>query len=64
MSSPSTLGAAVRWLEDEIQRVPFGKLSIGVQLHSGAITKIFRSTEEGVAASPTVDGGVKNGRNT
>lgn len=62
MSAPTSLADAVRWLESEIQRVPFGKLSIGVQTHSGAITKVFRSVEEGVVASPSENGRAKNER--
>jgi hypothetical protein len=61
MSAPFTLSEAIRWLEEEIQRVPFGKIMVGVQTHSGAVTKIFHSTEEGVAASPSENGRDRNG---
>ena len=57
MSSASdTLSAAIEWLETEISRTPFGRLSIGVQTHGGQISKIFKSVEESTLASQTVNG--------
>src|SRR5208337_2969790 len=30
---PDCLAAAIDWLNDEVRRTPFGRLSIGVQMH-------------------------------
>jgi hypothetical protein len=51
-----TLTAAIDWLLEEVRRTPYGRLSIGVQLHSGQIAKVFKSVEESTMASQTVRG--------
>ena len=56
-----TLSAAIEWLRTEIPRTPFGRLSIGVQVHSGQIAKIFKSIEESTLASQPVNGRAKDG---
>jgi hypothetical protein len=56
-----TLSAAIEWLRTEIPRTPFGRLSIGVQVHGGKISKIFKSIEESNLASQPVSVGAKNG---
>jgi len=62
MSSPSdTLSAAIEWLKTEIPRTPFGRLSIGVQVHGGQISKIFKSVEESTLASQPENGRAKDG---
>ena len=50
-----TLSAAIEWLKTEIPRTPFGRLSIGVQVHGGQISKIFKSIEESTLASQRVN---------
>ena len=62
MSSQSDpLSVAIEWLETEISRTPFGRLSIGVQVHGGQISKIFKSVEESTLASQPVNGRAKDG---
>ena len=51
-----TLTAAIDWLLEEVRRTPYGRLSIGVQLHSGQIAKVFKSVEESTLASQTIRG--------
>ena len=50
-----TLSAAIEWLKTEIPRTPFGRLSIGVQVHGGQISKVFKSVEESTLASQPVN---------
>jgi hypothetical protein len=57
-----TLAAAIDWLLEEAQRTPYGRLSIGVQLHNGQIAKVFKSVEESTIASQTVRGRAEDGR--
>ena len=45
------LSTAIDWLKTEILHTPFGRLSIGVQVHNGQIMKVFKSTEETTLAS-------------
>jgi hypothetical protein len=45
------LSAAIEWLKAEITRTPYGRLSIGVQVHDGKVAKVFRSVEESTLAS-------------
>jgi hypothetical protein len=56
-----TLSAAIEWLETEISRTPFGRLSIGVQTHGGQISKIFKSVEESTLASQPENGRASDG---
>ena len=35
------LSAAIEWLKTEITRTPYGRLSIGVQVHDGKVAKVF-----------------------
>ena len=44
--SPKALSSAIEWLLAEIERTPYGRLSIGIQLHDGRIAKIFKNIEE------------------
>jgi len=47
MKSPSkTLLSAIEWLLAETEYTPYGRLSIGIQLHDGHIAKVFKSIEE------------------
>lgn len=55
------LSAAIEWLKAEITRTPFGRLSIGVQLHDGQIAKVFKSVEECTLASQPGSGRAGNG---
>ena len=41
-----TLSSAIEWLIIECERTPYGRLSIGIQLHEGRIAKVFKSIEE------------------
>lgn len=50
------LPAAIEWLKTEISRTPYGRLSIGVQVHDGKVAKVFRSVEESTLASQCRDG--------
>ena len=45
------LSSAIEWLKAEISRTPYGRLSIGVQVHDGKVAKVFRSVEESTLAS-------------
>jgi hypothetical protein len=56
-----SLSKAIAWLREEIPRTPFGRLSIGVQMHEGRISKIFRSVEECTLASQGPGGQVGDG---
>jgi hypothetical protein len=56
------LAAAIDWLNDEVRRTPFGRLSIGVQMHGGQISKIFKSIEESTLASNVAGERLSNGR--
>jgi len=56
------LAAAIDWLNDEVRRTPFGRLSIGVQMHGGQISKIFKSIEESTLASNVAEERLSNGR--
>jgi hypothetical protein len=58
------LSAAVDWLRGEVERTPFGRLSIGVQMHGGQISKIFKSIEESTLASNVAGDQVSNGRSS
>ena len=60
--STDCLAAAIDWLKDEVGRTPFGRLSIGVQMHGGQISKIFKSIEESTLASNLVGEQPRNGR--
>jgi hypothetical protein len=60
-SAPDTLSAAIDWLKSEIKCTPFGRLSIGVQVHGGQISKIFKSVEESTLASPSAGGRANDG---
>jgi hypothetical protein len=60
-SAPDTLSAAIDWLKNEIKCTSFGRLSIGVQVHGGQISKIFKSVEETTLASQTVNGRANDG---
>ena len=51
--APETLSSAIDWLLKELERTPYGRLSIGVQVHDGRIAKIFKSIEETSLASQT-----------
>ena len=51
--APETLSSAIEWLVTELERTPYGRLSIGVQVHEGRIAKIFKSIEESTIASQT-----------
>ena len=63
-NSSDLLADAIDWLQIEIERTPFGRLSIGVQTHGGQITKIFKSVEESKLASVAAEAQqVGNGRN-
>jgi hypothetical protein len=57
-----TLSEAIEWLLEEVRRTPYGRLSIGVQLHSGQIAKVFKSVEESTLASQAVRGRAEDGR--
>lgn len=57
-----SLSSAINWLFAEIDRTPFGRLSIGVQVHDGRIAKIFRSIEESTLASQGEKGRDDGGR--
>ena len=47
MRGPSkTLSSAIEWLLAECEHTPYGRLSIGIQLHDGQIAKVFKSIEE------------------
>ena len=35
------LSAAIEWLKTEITRTPYGRLSIGVQVHDGKVAKVI-----------------------
>jgi hypothetical protein len=59
---PDCLAAAIDWLNDEVRRTPFGRLSIGVQMHGGQISKIFKSIEESTLASNVAGERLSNGR--
>ena len=54
------LSAAIEWLKTEITRIPYGRLSIGVQVHDGKVAKVFRSVEESTLASQCRDGWTGN----
>jgi hypothetical protein len=56
------LAAAIDWLNDEVRRTPFGQLSIGVQMHGGQVSKIFKSIEESTLASNVAGERLSNGR--
>ena len=51
--APETLSSAIDWLLTELERTPYGRLSIGVQVHDGRIAKVFKSIEESTIASQT-----------
>ena len=55
------LSAAIEWLKTEIACTPFGRLSIGVQMHDGHISKVFKSIEESTLASQSGSGRAGNG---
>ena len=50
------LTAAIEWLKAEITHTPYGRLSIGVQVHDGKVAKIIKSVEESTLASLCRDG--------
>ena len=57
MKGPSkTLSSAIEWLIAEIERTPYGRLSIGIQLHDGRIAKVFKSIEETTLAPQAGNG--------
>jgi hypothetical protein len=56
------LAAAIDWLKDEVRHTPFRRLSIGVQMHGGQISKIFKSIEESTLASNVAGERLSNGR--
>ena len=56
------LAAAIDWLNDEVRRTPFGRLSIGVQMLGGQISKIFKSIGESTLASNVAGERLSNGR--
>jgi hypothetical protein len=54
------LRAAIEWLKSQAKRIPYGKVGIAVQTHSGSIVKIFRTIEESLLA-PNENGGADSG---
>ena len=54
------LSSAIEWLKTEITRTPYGRLSIGVQVHDGKVAKVFKSVEESTLASQYRDAGSGN----
>ena len=62
MKSPNkTLSSAIEWLLAEIDRTPYGRLSIGIQLHDGRIAKVFKSIEETTLAPLSGKGNGEDG---
>lgn len=62
MSHPTdSLSAAIDWLKEELERMPFGRVSIGVQMHGGQISKIFKSIEQSTLASQGAGEQARNG---
>ena len=59
-AAPDGLSVAIEWLKTEIPHTPFGRISIGVQIHDGRIMKVFKSIEETTLAS---QGGQKRSGN-
>lgn len=53
--------SAVEWLRSEMDRVPFGRIGIALQMHQGKITKIFKQVEESEIASQPDHGRGYNG---
>ncbi len=63
MRAPSkTLSSAIEWLLAECERTPYGRLSIGIQLHDGRIAKVFKSIEETTLAPQGEKGRCEDGR--
>jgi hypothetical protein len=60
--SSEAVATAMDWLLEEISRTPFGRVSIGVQMHDGKVAKVFKSVEESTLASQNKKGHV-DGRN-
>lgn len=50
------LTAAIDSLLEEVRHTPYGRLSIGVQLHGGQIAIVFMRVEESTMASQVVRG--------
>jgi hypothetical protein len=46
-----SLSSAIGWLLAQTMNLSFGRISIGVQLHQGRVTKITKSIEESTLAS-------------
>ena len=59
--SSSDFTSAVEWLRSEMERVPFGRIGIALQMHQGKITKIFKQIEESEYASQPGSGRDING---
>ena len=58
---PRTLSSAIEWLLTECERTPYGRLSIGIQLHDGRIAKVFKSIEETTLAPQGGKGEIGDG---
>jgi len=54
--SADNFTSAVKWLRDEMDRVPFGRVGIAFQMHQGKVSKIFKQIEESDIASLPVSG--------
>ena len=57
-----SLSSAIGWLLAQTVNLSFGRISIGVQLHQGRVTRITRGIEESTLASQSEGEQAEDGR--
>ncbi len=52
----SSVSAAYRWFCEQIERIRYGRVYMGVQVHDGQVIKVYHTIEDSAVAIPAEKG--------